>query len=492
MISSVASGSAADRRWPTRRASVARASAAEEFQTQRPGPGGDQTGQPVTAGDHGQTARGGGQQRTYVLGAGGVVEHDEDPAVRQQLAVEVRERGHVVREVPGRCSECRHQPAQRLHGFRRGPGGRVVAAQLDVELTVREPMCDLMGPVHDRRGLPDARHSADQDRPGRTGGRRRPGEGGQLPEFLTPTGEDRQAGRQLGGPGKGFHRFGQRCPDRSVRRGRGRAHLLTEDPGVGLAQLGARGDPQLRGQSAPYLLVRRQRLGLQSAGRQHHHEPGVQGLVQGLQFDGPAQARQHEARRAAQQGRVGRHPCGEHEFVLHGAEQGVRASRRGEPHRHRPAPLAEGPDELPYRHLGPTGGDRPPAPQGELAEPQQIDLVRLRVQEVGTGAARQTAAGRPGRQPRFEQPPQRTDVAAHHVRGAGRRTARPEHLHDLAHLHRPPRPHHEQPQEGALLREPQIEFPLGPPDPQRAQHLEPHHLDPHHLVELCHALGDMP
>jgi hypothetical protein len=177
-----------------------------------------------------------------------------------------------------------------------------------------------------------------------------------------------------------------------------------------------------------------------------------------------------------QQSRVGRHPCGEHQFVFHGAEQGVLPSRRGEPHRDRPAPLAEGPDELPYRHLGPAGGDGPFALPGELAEPQQIDLVRLRVQEVGTGAARQTTAGSAGRRPRFEQSPQRTDITAHHVRSADRRTARPQHIDDLAHLHRPTRPHHEQPQQGTLLREPQIEVPLGPPDPQRAQHLEPHHV----------------
>jgi hypothetical protein len=48
---------------------------------------GDQPGQLVAAGHHDQAGGRSGQQRAYLFGVGGVVQHDQHPAVRQQAPV---------------------------------------------------------------------------------------------------------------------------------------------------------------------------------------------------------------------------------------------------------------------------------------------------------------------------------------------------------------------------------------------------------------------
>lgn len=193
---------------------------------------------------------------------------------------------------------------------------------------------------------------------------------------------------------------------------------------------------------------------------------------------GPAQGREHLLRAAAQQRRVRRRPDRVEEFPLYGRELDVLARGRRNSHRHRPAPLSQRQDEVPGRRLGPSGGRRPLALAGQLTKAQQVDLLGGRLQQVAAGTAQQTPPRGAGRQPRFEQPPQRSDVAPHHVQRAGGRPLGPQDVEDLARRHGPPRVRQEQGEQGALLGEARIELPFLPPDPDRTQHLEPHRLTP--------------
>ncbi len=252
--------------------------------------------------------------------------------------------------------------------------------------------------------------------------------------------------------------------------------VLAQYPRVGRRQFRARDEAEVAGEAAADVLVRSQRLRLESAGGQDQHQSGVQRLVEGVVRGGPAQGGQRLLGLAAQQRRVGGQPGRLEEFPLHGRELDVFARGCRDPHRHLPTPLPQRQDELPGRRLGPSGGRRPLALPGQLTEAQQVDLVGRRLQEVAAGAAQQTPARGAGRQPRFEQPPQRAHVAPHHVQRTGGRPLGPQHVDDLGGRHGPAGVRQEQGEQGALLGEAGIELPLLPPHPYRPQHLEAHHI----------------
>lgn len=107
------------------------------------------------------------QQRAHLCGGSGIVEEDEQPPSVHRGAVA---RGPVVE--PQRYLRAGH--TQGGEEAREGLGGgdrfvRVVAPEIDVELSVGEGVTHLLGPAHRQRGLADACDSGDGDdccRPG--------------------------------------------------------------------------------------------------------------------------------------------------------------------------------------------------------------------------------------------------------------------------------------------------------------------------------------
>ena len=212
---------------------------AEHVQREQRGPlRGDQPGHLVAAGHHDQAARRAGQQRAHLGGVARVVEHDQHPLAVEQAAVQGRP---VLGPTAIRCGgtpklvEEEPQRLARLHRRR----ARIQAAQVDVQLAVREALGHLAPEADGQRGLAHPGRAGDDDDRHRLVGRR-PGRRQQRvqhAEFFVAAGEALGVQRQLrrdGTPGPA------RRPGRvTVRAGRVR--------GVGRA--GARGP-------RPVLLVR--------------------------------------------------------------------------------------------------------------------------------------------------------------------------------------------------------------------------------------------
>jgi hypothetical protein len=120
--------------------------------------GDHQAGQPVPARDHRQTGRARRQQRPDLTGAVGVVEHDQQPAVGDQAAVQAGRLVDAGGDTLRRDAEGDQEPAQRLgRGHRRRVG--VESPQVHVQLTVGEPVADPVRPVQRERRLADPRRS---------------------------------------------------------------------------------------------------------------------------------------------------------------------------------------------------------------------------------------------------------------------------------------------------------------------------------------------
>jgi hypothetical protein len=128
-----------------------------EFDAGRAMPG-DQARQVVAAGYHDRARTGAGQQRTHLFGVGGVVQHNQHPASREQAAVPAgaRRPGDVRPAGPGsvRVGQFRQEHRQRLRRGNRW--ARVVAAQVDVELTVGKSVRPRLRPVPGEGRLADA------------------------------------------------------------------------------------------------------------------------------------------------------------------------------------------------------------------------------------------------------------------------------------------------------------------------------------------------
>ena len=120
---------------------------------------GDQPGQPVPAGDHDLAAGYPGQQRPHLRRAARVVEHDQQPPVRDDAAVQAGGRvdlaGDPLAGYPERGEELRERVDRPQRTVRR------VAAQVDVELPVGEPVAHPVPPVDGERRLADAGGTGD-------------------------------------------------------------------------------------------------------------------------------------------------------------------------------------------------------------------------------------------------------------------------------------------------------------------------------------------
>ncbi|WP_440900759.1 hypothetical protein [Actinosynnema sp.] len=114
---------------------------------------GHQAGEPAATGDHDQAARRARQQRADLRDVGGVVEQHEHAAAREHRAVgggpALQVGGHRLAGV----AQGPQEVVERVRGRDRRAG--VVAAQVDVELAVREGGGHPVRPVHGERGLAD-------------------------------------------------------------------------------------------------------------------------------------------------------------------------------------------------------------------------------------------------------------------------------------------------------------------------------------------------
>ncbi len=160
---------------------------------------GDETSEPAAAGDEDEAAGGAGQQRPYLPGVAGVVQHDQDAPVGEDAAVEGGPRVEPLRD--GLRGHAERHEEHLGHGVRKHRGAvRVVAAQIDVEAAVGEPVGDPVGPVHGEGGLAGPRHAVDDadDRgPGRSVSLGQ--QGRQVVEFGPPAGEQGQIRGELSG-----------------------------------------------------------------------------------------------------------------------------------------------------------------------------------------------------------------------------------------------------------------------------------------------------
>ena len=242
--------------------------------------GGDQTGEVVAAGHHGQAARRSGQQRADLLDVPRIVQHHQDPPAREQAAVEPGLAWQVRRNPGNRHPERLQESAYRLAGIQRLPAW-IESFQVDVQLPVGKPRGHPVRPVHGQCGLarPGGTRQRRYDHRARPGGaglvrhREKRVKAGQL---RAAAGEGRQRRRQLR---RYRHpRRGQRHQGRWPGGIEGR--ILPEDRRFQVAQLLAGVYTQLLIQTQAQPVVGGQRISLPAAAVQRQHELRVDLLVQ--------------------------------------------------------------------------------------------------------------------------------------------------------------------------------------------------------------------
>jgi hypothetical protein len=237
--------------------------------------GGHQPGEPPPAGDQHGAARRPGQQRRDLGGVAGVVEHDEHPAVRDEAAVQRRLAVGVGRQRTLRHAQARQERADRRDRVDR-VAGRVEAAQVDVELTVRVAVLVLVGPAQRQPGLAHAARTVDgRDRHGGARAGRGPQGGGDLGQLPFPPDERRRWRRELA-----RHRQWLRLRRRLQRLRRGQPRVGVQHALVQAAQRGAGLGAQFRGEPAADPVVVRERLGRPAAAVQRHQRLPGERLVE--------------------------------------------------------------------------------------------------------------------------------------------------------------------------------------------------------------------
>jgi hypothetical protein len=242
---------------------VGRLGRAQQVERDRPRTlAGHQAGQLAAAGDQHQAGGAGRQQRADLVGVARVVQHDEHPPVGQQPAVEGGPGVQAGRDPVRWHGERVEEPANGLGGVHRVVLA-VEAAQVHVELAVRELGPALVRPVHGQGGLADATAAVDgADHHRLPGHAPEPAQGGQ---FRGAADEVRGSPRQL--PRHRRVRGGPRRP-------------AGEDPPVHLAQRRAGVDAQLLGEHLRDPPVAVERLGLPARPVQRAHELPPEVLAQ--------------------------------------------------------------------------------------------------------------------------------------------------------------------------------------------------------------------
>ena len=235
-----------------------------------------QPGEPSSAGDDDPGRRAAGQQRRYLVLARRVVEHDQDLAAREQVAVHLRALVQAVRYLRSRHPERTQEPVEHLRGPDRIGGPRV---QVGEQLPVREMPRQAVRCVDGEAGLAYPALARDYH-----DGHRQPGlapcGAGQapadLPDLLRPVGEVRDVGRQ---------QARNLLPADLDRDGRGRqvkGRVAGQDGSFDLPQPLTGLDAQLIDHGPSGLPIHRQRLGRTPAAVQGEHQQAAQLFSQGI------------------------------------------------------------------------------------------------------------------------------------------------------------------------------------------------------------------
>src|SRR5829696_2627730 len=234
------------------------------------------------AGDQHSAPWAGWQQGAHLLGAGRIVEHDEQsPAGRQRAEqpgrlVQVGGKGPVV------SAECTQEAAEHLQRIQRSESGGG-AVEAGIELAVREGGVETVGQI-DREGrLPDPGRAVDRRDHYRTvltsGFEQRP----EPFQLAVPTREGRDIEGELG-------RDRRRPP--GVRLGTTRPserRVGGEDCLMQALELGAWLDAELLDEDSACVLIGLQRLGLTAGTIQRGHELPAQALTEREFHHQPAQ-----------------------------------------------------------------------------------------------------------------------------------------------------------------------------------------------------------
>jgi enamine deaminase RidA (YjgF/YER057c/UK114 family) len=165
-----------------------------------------QASQQAPAGDQGQAAAAGRQQRPDLRLVGGVVQDDQRPLVPQQGAVQPGPVLRIRRDRGLGGAEGTGQPGQ---GGRAGQRLGVHAPQVEEERSVRELSTEYVRRVHCEGGLAQAGRPRHQGHGGGAGAGGTADQGGELVQLGAATGEVGHRPGQFtpAGPGPGAHRL---------------------------------------------------------------------------------------------------------------------------------------------------------------------------------------------------------------------------------------------------------------------------------------------
>ena len=222
--------------------------------------------QPAAGGDQHRAAGTARHEGAHLRLARRVVEHDQDAAFGEQVAVQLGPLLYVGGDPLARHAHGPQEPREYLPRVGRLWAG---AVQLCVELAVREPGPCLVGSVHGERGLPE---------PGAAGHRHDPGAGRRV--CHRPAGaEGVEDPGQLRPPSDevGHRRRQQPWTDRRDGWAIRREHRLVRPP-----QRPSGADAQLRRELLPDPLEGADGVRDTTRRAQRRDQPGVDGLVEGI------------------------------------------------------------------------------------------------------------------------------------------------------------------------------------------------------------------
>ncbi len=383
-----------------------------------------QAAQVVAAGDQHRTAGIARQQRPDLVRRGRVVQHQQQPPAGQQRAEHGALLVGVQRDLLGGHAQRAQEPGQHVHRGRCRAGR--VAAQVHVELPVREPVAQQVGHVHGERGLANARWPGQgDDRHGRARLARRH----QLGDPLDQVGAADEVG-DVGGQLGGHLGAGLAHADRLGRRRPGQVRVAEQDRLVQRAQLGAGRRAQLLVQQPVDLPERVQRLGLAAGPVQRQHQLAPEPLAQRVLAGQRAQLAHQERVPAHHQLHVD--ALFEHAQPLLGQPRHLLAVQQLAGH------VGQGGAAPQVQRLGVgggglhqvAGGPRPLGARGQVGEQEHVDALGGHLDLVAVGDRaddRRVAQGLP--QPHH--------VGLQGAPGPGRRRALPQPLDQFVHAHGP-------------------------------------------------------
>ncbi|CAM5552261.1 hypothetical protein SCANM63S_05538 [Streptomyces canarius] len=263
-----------------------------------------------------------------------------------------------------------------------------------------------------------------------------------------------------------------RCRGPGGRRHPCLRRTATQHALVGGPQLRPGVDPEFVRQPGPDGLVQRDRFRLLAVRGQREQQRRLERFVERAAVGGLPHGQQDGAGPAAAQGRGGRLAHDRSVFVFHHGEGRVHRGDSAQVLRAMALPQVQRLQiHVDGRREVARGGRGAGLPD-EVAEPEQVQTVRVDTQQVAPRLPDEPPARRPDRQARFEQPAQRADVPVDRVHRADRRVTVPQQADEFRQRDGPSRARQQRREEQALLARAEREFLLGPPGPHRAQQRE--------------------